>query len=265
MAKAGMLLSEPAWIDSATRAADFIRSEVFADGRLCATWRNGDAKYPAYLDDYANLLDALLALLSARWRDADAAFAVALAEAALTHFEDRDAGGFFFTAHDHEQLIHRPKPTTDDALPPGNAVLAQALIQLGHLFAAPRYLDAAHATLTWARAAMEQYPAGHCSLLAALEAEIYPGELVIIRGPDAEVGAWREVATQGYKPWRQVYVIPFDAAEAPDYLPRLVSAEAQERPMAFICRGLVCGQPIDRLEEFEAAMGEGKVLAFPKR
>ena len=86
-----MILAEPHWIDSATRAADFIRERMFEDGRLCATWRNGTGRYPAYLDDYANLLEALLVLLSARWRDVDARFALALADASMTHFEDADA------------------------------------------------------------------------------------------------------------------------------------------------------------------------------
>ena len=143
--------------------------------------------------------------------------------------------------------------------------MAQALIQLGHLFAEPRYLDAAHATLTWARAAMEQYPAGHCSLLAALEAEIYPGELVIIRGPQPDAGQWQAVANQGYKPWRQSYVIPFEATEAPGYLPRSAASDVQQRTTAFVCQGLVCGPPIGRLDDLKTALGEGKVLAFPKR
>ncbi len=94
-----------------------------------------------------------------------------LADTVLARFYDTDGGGFFFTAHDHERLIHRPKPTIDDAMPPGNGVLARALNLLGHLLGETRYLDAASGTLRWARAAMEQYPAGHATLLSALEDE----------------------------------------------------------------------------------------------
>ena len=77
------MLGEPKWIESATRAADFIGKRMVVDGALYATWRDGRARHPAYLDDYANLLDGLLALLHARWREADIRFAKSLADTVL--------------------------------------------------------------------------------------------------------------------------------------------------------------------------------------
>ncbi len=255
MAKAAARLDEPAWLASAQRAADFARERLWDGKRLRATWREGVAKHPAYLDDYANLLEGVLALLEAAWRDVDIAFAKALADALLTHFEDADAGGFFFTTHDHEALIHRPKPTLDDSMPPGNGAAARALLALGHLLGEPRYLDAAATTLEALRGAMEQYPAGHCTLLGAVEANLHPPEQIIARGPAELLGPWLEAARATYKPWRRVYGIPYvDAGLAPSYLPRLVSAETQARVTAFVCAGLSCSAPIDSLEAFEEAI-----------
>ena len=255
MAKAAARLGEPAWLASAQRAADFARERLWDGERLSATWRAGVAKHPAYLDDYANLLDGLLALLEVAWRDVDIAFAKALAEALLDHFQDADAGGFFFTAHDHETLIHRPKPTLDDAMPPGNGVAAGALTGLGHLLGEPRYLDAAATTLQALRGAMEQYPAGHCTLLGAVEAEVHPPEQIIVRGPAELLEPWLSAARGGYRPWRSVYGIPYaDAGLVPSYLPRLVSAEKQAQVTAFVCTGLSCSAPIDTLAEFERAV-----------
>ncbi|MDH3644263.1 MAG: thioredoxin domain-containing protein, partial [Gammaproteobacteria bacterium] len=209
LAKAGSRLGEPRWVDAAGQAADFLRENLMVDGTLFATWM-GEPRHPAYLDDYANLIDGLLALLASGWRDADARFALELADAALEQFYDAENGGFYFTAHDHETLIHRPKPTMDDALPPGNGVMVQVLSTLGHLFAEQRYLDAAHATLAWARPAMAQYPAGHCSLLSGLQMEMEPPQLVIIRGPEgADTDTWRQVLDQGYTPWRTAFIIPY--------------------------------------------------------
>ena len=255
MAKAAARLDEPAWLASAQQAADFARERLWDGERLSATWRAGVAKHPAYLDDYANLLDGLLALLEVAWRDVDIVFAKALAEALLAHFQDADAGGFFFTAHDHEALIQRPKPTLDDAMPPGNGVAASALTTLGHLLGEPRYLDAAATTLQALRGAMEQYPAGHCTLLGAVEANVHPPEQIIVRGPAELLDPWLSAARGGYKPWRSVYGIPYvDAGLVPSYLPRLVSAEKQAHVTAFVCTGLSCSAPIEALDEFERAV-----------
>ena len=252
MAKAAVRLSEPVWLASAQRAADFIRDRLWNGERLSATWRDGTARYSGYLDDYANLLEGLLALLQASWRAEDARFARALADALLTHFQDADAGAFFLTAHDHEQLIHRPMPTMDEALPPGNGTVAQALLELGHLFGETRYLDAAGAALDGLRGSIERYPAGHCTLLNAVEANVHPPEQIVVRGPADALGEWLEIAREGYRPWRSVYGIPYgEEGVLPGYLPRLVSADTRARVTAFLCSGLVCSAPIDSVAEFE--------------
>ena len=258
LAKAGMRLGQPRWIEAAQRATDFVRDKLMVDGVLFATWKD-QPRHEAYLDDYANLLDGLLALLAADWRDEDASFAVALADAALARFYDSENGGFYFTAHDHETLIHRPKPTMDDALPPGNGVMVQVLAGMGHLFGDQRYLDAAHATLRWARPAMEQYPAGHCAMLSGLQSELDPPQLVIIRGPDDAVSStspWRKVLDNGgFIPWRTTYVIPYDGVTViPAYLPKLVSSDTRARVVAYVCSGLACSLPLDSPEDLAVAL-----------
>ena len=250
LAKAAMVLEEPSWLQAASDALDFIRAELWRDGQLFATWRNGVAKHPAYLDDYANLIDALTTLLQARWRDQDAAFALRLADDALANFRDDLAGGFFFTAHGHEKLISRPKPTSDDAQPPGNGVLASALSRLGHLFGNADYLNAAAKTLTWARGIMEQHPSGHCCLLTALEEQLHPPELIILRGPGEALADWREALREGLQPWRHIYEIPFGAKTAPPYLPKL----GPLGPTAYICSGASCSLPIDSLDGLRVAL-----------
>ena len=255
MARAGLVLDEPKWIESATRAADFIGKRMVVDGALYATWRDGRARHPAYLDDYANLLDGLLALLHVRWRESDIRLAKSLADTVLARFYDSDGGGFFFTAHDHERLIHRPKPSIDDATPPGNGVLARTLNLLGHLLGETRYLDAASGTLRWARGAMEQYPAGHATLLAALEDEVSPPELVIVRGPRVELETWLRPIRTGFRPWRHAFGIPYeDSGLMPSYLPRLVSAEKQRQCTAYVCKGLTCSLPIHSQEDLATAL-----------
>src|SRR6185503_6191718 len=141
MARAARVLGRPELAASATRAVDFIRAELYDGGRLKATYKDGRARFAGYLDDYACLARGLLELLQCRWRDSDLKFARELVEVLLAHFED-PRGGFFFTADDHERLIHKPKPLADEAVPAGNAVAAQTLVALGHLLGEQRYIAA---------------------------------------------------------------------------------------------------------------------------
>ncbi|MBX3707919.1 MAG: thioredoxin domain-containing protein [Pseudomonadales bacterium] len=256
LARAAGVLDEPAWLEAARTAMDFLRTQLWRDGVLYACWAGGRATQPAFLDDYANLIDALLALLAAGWRETDARFAIDLGDALLRDFEDREHGGFWFTRHDHEPLIHRPKPTLDEAQSAGNGTAARVLLTLGHLFARADYLASAGRTLAWARGSMEQYPAGHCSLLAALEYEGAGAEQIVIRGPAAELGAWQAAASSGYQPWRAVYAIPYGPFRTlPGYLPKLVSAEQQQTTNAYWCTGTTCEPPITSLEAFRARAG----------
>ena len=250
MAKAALALGEPAWLEAATQAADFIRQRLWRDGVLFATWKGGVARHRGYLDDYANMLDALLALLGAEWRDADARFAVDLANALLESFHDDAKGGFYFTAHEGERLIHRPKPTLDDAQPPGNGVAAQTLARLGHLFGNAAWLHAAAGALDAARPLMERYPAGHCTLLSALEEQLHPGEQVILRGSSEALRDWRDALADGVRPWRQVYAIPTGATVIPPYLP----ASSAPEPVAFICSHASCSLPITSIAQLQRTL-----------
>ena len=254
MAKAAMRFNKKPWLHSSQRAVDFIRDNCFDGNRLAAVWNNGIVGHDGFLDDYANLLDGLLVLLEAQWRSRDIEFAEALADLLLSKFLDGD-GGFFFTAHDQEKLIHRPKPTVDDALPPGKGTVTVALLKLGHLLNEPRYIDAAAETLDWARASIEQYPAGHCTLLVALESRLYSPEQIIVRGPQETMGSWLALAREGYAPERCVYGIPYDEpGRVPKQLPALVSAETRQVVSAYICRDLTCEKAITDFEDYKRAL-----------
>ena len=108
MARAARVFGRPEWLASARRAMDFIRGTLWHGGRLLATYKDGHAHLNAYLDDYAFLLDALLELMQADFRDADLEFARALADVLLEQFEDRAAGGFFFVSP-RPRAAHPPR------------------------------------------------------------------------------------------------------------------------------------------------------------
>jgi len=128
MARAGAVLGEQRYIDAAVKAADFLLNTLRrADGRLLHTWRNGQAKLDAYLDDYANLANGLVSLYEATFEGRHLDAAIALMQTVIDHFADSKGGGFYYTADDHEQLIVRSKDFTDNAVPSGNAMAATVL------------------------------------------------------------------------------------------------------------------------------------------
>ena len=256
MATAGRILGAPELIACAERAVDFIHGTMWSDGRLHATYKDGRARFNGYLDDYASLADGLLALLVSRWSARDLEFAIALADAMLTHFEDPEHGGFFFTADDHERLIHRPKPMTDDSTPSGNGVAATVLGRLGHLLGDTRYLVAAERVLHAAREGLERYPHAHTTLLVALEEYLDSPEIVVIRAGPGELETWRARATAGYAPRRLVIAIPDDASDLPALL-----AERTPRgsPVAYVCEGRVCDAPITEFDAFHARLASSEI------
>jgi uncharacterized protein YyaL (SSP411 family) len=251
LAIAGNALERPDLIDAAVAAVDFVRATMIEDGRLFASYKDDRVRFPAYLDDHAFLLDGILELLQARWNTEHLEFGIELAELMLEHFHDAENGGFFFTADDHESLMHRLKPLSDDATPSGNGIAAFALQRLGFLLGESRYLDAAEKTLKSAARAMQEYPHGHVSLVTALEEYLEHPEIVIIRGPEVDIGNWQSSATRLYAPRRLVFAIPSD-------VPGLPGALADRRPegdqaIAYRCVGTHCSLPIT---SFEALAGE---------
>ncbi len=243
LAQAARALDDAALTEAACVALDQLRSGAWRDGRLYAVQAQDQALFPAYLDDHAFLLAACLEVMQTRWRDADLQFAVELAEQLLSRFVDAARGGFYFTASDHEALIHRSKVFSDEAIPSGNAIAAQSLLRLGHLLGESRYLEAAEVCLRADWPALLDHPAAHTSLLVALEEQLQPPSLIIIRGKLEEASQWQQELNKLYQPRRLVFAIPANAQ-----LPTALQTKAaQPTTAAYVCQGQTCSAPVKTL------------------
>jgi uncharacterized protein YyaL (SSP411 family) len=245
------VLKRPDHAAAATAAVDFLHHRLWRDGRLLAVYKDGRAHLPAYLDDYAFLADALLELLQTRWRSSDLEFARALLDVLLKQFEDAEAGGFFFTAAEHEPLIHRSKTYGDESVPSGNGVAAAALIRLGFLLGETAYLHAAERILKSAWNALNEHPQAHMSLINALEDFLPSLEILIIRGDAAGARHWAEQLGAVYAPKRMIFAIPADAAQLP---PALAQKRALGDVTAYLCSGMTCSAPLTDLAQALAAI-----------
>ena len=254
LADAGQQLGRSDCLDAATRAVDFLYQSHWQDGRLLATSRDGHAHLNAYLDDYAFLMDALLVLLSARWRDSDLTFAIALADALLEHFEDRENGAFFFTSDDHENLIQKARSFGDDSLPNGNGVAVRSLLELGFLVGESRYLDAAERALKAGMSEASRWPSAHATLMRALLDFTTPPARVVLRCDErADASAWLDLAAERLSTRSRCYVIPSAAAALPGLLGSRSAAEGAT-VTAYFCSGHQCSAPATSLEDFTQSL-----------
>jgi len=253
MARAGRVFGRPEWIDSARRALEFIRTRMWRDGRLLATYKDGRAHLAAYLDDYAHLIAALLELVQARFSREDLELAEGLAEVLLEQFEDREAGGFFFTSADHEKLLHRPKPGHDAAMASGNGVAAFALNRLGAVTGDDRYARASERTLELFYPAMREQPAGYGQLAIALAEQLVPPALAVLRGETGELERWSAALARKFLPDTMVLAIPPGLGGLP---PALDKPPAPGAVNGWLCRGVKCLLPIADLEALKRACKE---------
>ncbi|HEY6862945.1 MAG TPA: thioredoxin domain-containing protein [Burkholderiales bacterium] len=245
MARAALVFDRRDWLDSAKRAFAFLRSTLWRDGRLLATWKDGRAHLNAYLDDYAYGVAAAIELLQAEY-DADTlAFAEELAEVLIEQFEDTVNGGFFFTSHDHERLIHRPKPGDDNATPSGNGMAALGLQRLSLLTGETRYAASAERAIAQFYPELAAQPGGHTTLLMALEERLVPPRTVILRGPAGPLVRWRRALAERHLPATLVLALAPDARD----LPPVLAKPASDRVNAWVCEGVTCLPPVDRLED----------------
>ena len=156
---------------AAAQAADFLLANLRdGQGRLQRTFAGGKAKVPAYLDDYAFLVDALIALHRAtgdeRWLRA----AGDLTEAQIELFWDERVGGFFYTSTLHEQLIARSKMPNDNVTPSGNSASAANLLYLAKALDRPEYISRAEKCIQSAGPVLQEHPAAVVQLAVALAA-----------------------------------------------------------------------------------------------
>ena len=257
MAKTARLLGEEACFESAKRALAFIHAHLWRDDRLLAIHKDGRARFSAYLDDYAFLLDALFHVLQYRWGDDDLAFAIKLADAILEHFEDSDKGGYYFTAHDQEQLIQRPRVLHDEATPSGYGVATLLLARLGLLCGNEAYVDSANRALAQAAQTMHGATVSCATLLRALAEQHEPPEIVIIRVADAATATasrrWLQAAHRHYSPSRFCFEIPESATRLPRFLR---DKKTRGDTTAYLCRGTHCLVPVDTFDDFTKALAQ---------
>lgn len=160
LAYAGRTLNEPRYTEAAVKAANFLLNNLVDDQkRLLRTYRAGQARLPGYLDDYAYFAEGLIELYTATGEQRWLQQARQLADTILSEFEDKQAGGFFFTAASHEDLLMRSRNLTGGGnIPAANGTAALVLIELSRVTGKKEYAQSAQRTLETLAGLMWQSP-----------------------------------------------------------------------------------------------------------
>ncbi|MGH7115349.1 MAG: thioredoxin domain-containing protein, partial [Stellaceae bacterium] len=257
MANAGVVFERPDWIDTARAAFDFVRERmVTPDGRLLHSWRDGRARHPASVDDYANLCRAALALHEATGDGDLLAHARDWVAILDRHYGDPAGGGYFFSADDTEALIARAKTAADSAVPAGNGILVGVLIRLAILTGDDAYRHRAEAIVEAFSGEISRNFFPLATLLNNAELLAEPVQIVIVGEPgEAAFAALRHAVYSVSLPNRVVFSLPAGQelpADHPAHGKRPIAGGAA----AYVCIGPVCSLPLTDPEILVAKLSE---------
>ena len=255
--QAASILGEPAYAEQARRAARYLLTNVRdQSGRLLHTAKDDRAKLGAYLDDYAALADSLAELYQATgevdWLDA----AIGLADEMIERFSD-PAGGFFYTAADHEELIVRQRDSQDSATPSGNSLAATALLKLARLTARGDLEEAALGTLDAMSAQIAQVPLASGQSLIALDFLVGPAKEIVLAGSGEAAAELRRTVDEQFVPNKVVLNRPAEMTDndLPAALRTLLTGKiAEGDAAAFICEKGVCHAPVSTAGQVREAL-----------
>jgi uncharacterized protein len=261
MARAGRVLGEPRFSAGAARSAAFLLERLRTpEGRLLHVFKDGKSRLAAYLDDYACVIDALAEIYQTTFDPRFLTAASELTADLIGRFSDESAGGFFYTAHDHEALITRSKDLHDNATPSGNGMAAYALLRLARLCGREDFDAAARGTLEMLSGEMARVTMGCGQALLALDDLLGPSyELVLVdgRSPAESEDASRAINAR-FLPNAVLARQSPDVDDSIAHLlgPTLAGKKAVDgQPTLYVCERGTCRSPVAGLPAIEEMLG----------
>jgi uncharacterized protein YyaL (SSP411 family) len=258
LADAGAALGRQEYLDAACGCARFVwESMRDSEGRLLRTWKGGEGRLNAYLEDHAFLLEALLRLyeatLEVRWFDA----ARETADSMIERFSDEERGAFFTTSTDHEELIVRRKDVGDHPIPSGNSSAAYGLLRLAALTGESSYEERAVGTMRVFMPAALQHPDAFGHLLQAADFHLSPVREVALVAPANGAGSSTrldELAAVVHSAHRPHVVLAGgpEGSERPELLQERPAVEG--KAAAYVCQHFACKAPVTEPKELESAL-----------
>lgn len=259
-AKGAQAFGEPAYAEAAKGSAGFVLKHLKTkEGRLLRRYRNGDAAYPAYLDDYAFLVWGLIELYEATFEVSWLEEAAALNKSMIDIYWDKKGGGLFFSGKGNEALITRSKEIYDGAIPSGNSVAALNLLRLGRITGDIDLEQRSEQLVNAFSNQVNAYPIAYTQFLAALDFMIGPGKEIVVAGnPDNVIT--QEILGTIQKRFLPNKIILLKHPGVPGKRLVVLSSFVEaltpldNKPTVYVCEQYACKTPITDIKELEKVL-----------
>ena len=267
LARGGRVCDIPEYIEAATKAASFIRDNMVREGSLLRVYREGEARFDGFLDDYGFFANGLVDLYEATFELEWLSWASLLAESVYERFSDADSGGLFYTTYDHERLVARTRERQDAAMPSGASQALMASLRIARLTGDEKLKGLGLAVIRSYGSKIRERPTAFATMLAALDFHLAPATEIAVVGhlenPDAEI--LRRLVNGCYLPNAVIAgshvngATPSTSAPAegfpPVSIPLLAGKKAiRGRPTVYVCRDRTCSRPITTPDKLLAAL-----------
>lgn len=252
----GLQAEREKYLLAAEKAVMFISSKLInTQGRLLARYRQGDASFLGYLDDYAFLVYGLLELYTACGKPEYLQQALKLQEEQEHLFRDNSSGGYFFSGNDAEELLFKPKETYDGAMPSGNSLSTYNLARLWKITGEARWQELAERQISFLKTVSRGYPPGYTAFLQAVQFYLGKGEELVISG-SPESGDVKAMSSVFFAEYRPYSIVVYNEGTVEQIIPRIKHYPAVEKAKAYLCRNFTCREPVDEAEELKALLAE---------
>ncbi len=249
-ANAAWMLDSERYADAARANARFLRDNLQQHGRLLHSYKDGAARIDGFLEDYAFLIDGLLALYRATFEPEWIVWAGDLARRAVDDFYDADEGAFYDTAAGGEQLIARPRDPFDNATPSGNSVIVDSLTRLAHLIGDVEFTRLARSVIEEHAGVAGEHPQGLSRLLAAADFVTGPSAEIAIVGLEGDTGRDALLAALKDEYLPRVVVAAAEPGDgAAEVIDLLLSRDLVDgKAAAYVCINHACQMPVTEPE-----------------
>jgi uncharacterized protein YyaL (SSP411 family) len=248
LARASAVFGRPAWLERARAAFAFVCRNMTSGDRLAHSWRAGRRLELAFLDDYAQMAAAALALFEHTANSEYLERAIAWVGRLDADYLD-SAAGYFQVAAAATDVLVRPKSAQDGPTPAANGTLVEVLVRLHALTGKDRYRTRAEQVLEAFSGEARHNPAVHATLLSAHGVLANPLQVVVIGAPDdPDLAALRLAALGGAAPDPIVLTVPPGAELDADH-PAAGKIPIDGRATAYVCPGRTCLPPVSTPDE----------------
>jgi len=228
----------------ALKNGEFIlKNQKKKDGGLFHSYKKGESSINGFLEDYAFIIEAFIALYEASFEEKWLDEANKLMEYSLNHFFDQNSGMFFFTSDLDNPLIVRKFEITDNVIPASNSSIAKSLFILGHIFSQKKYLETSQQMLQNVKQDITKYGPGYSNWSTLILYNTFPFYEIAVIG-DKSKDLQKELLTNHYLPNKIIV-----GSNKNSDIPILKNKFRKDETQIYVCENGACQQPTSKIED----------------